>query len=106
MRSRYAAYAKGEVDYVIETTDPDGEAWEEPESKWRADIRKFGRDVDFLGVDIIDSGVEEDAGWVRFHARLRSNGANASFTERSEFVRRDGKWFYSRGEVEVDGVSG
>lgn len=101
MRSRYAAYAKGEVDYIVATTDPDGEAWQVPESKWRKEIGQFGHEATFLGVDIIDSGTQGDCGWVRFHARLRNAaGVDASFTERSEFVRRDGAWRYSRGEVE------
>lgn len=104
MRSRYAAYAKGEVDYIVETTDPEGEAWQEAESEWREEIRQFGRDAKFLGVDILDSGTEDDRGWVSFHARIQNAaGADASFAERSEFVRRDGKWLYSRGDVERSG---
>lgn len=100
MRSRYAAYAKGEVDYIIETTDPEGEAWEEDEAEWREDIRRFGRDTEFLGVEILDSSIEDDTGQVRFRAKLRAGGRDASFVETSEFVRRDRQWLYSSGEVE------
>lgn len=99
MRSRYAAYAKGEVDYIVETTDPQGAAWSEDEQKWRAEIRQFGRDADFLGVDILDSSLEGDRGEVEFYAKLRAGGEDASFTERSQFVRREGRWLYSEGDV-------
>ncbi len=102
MRSRYAAYARGEVDYIVKTTDPDGPAWHEPEAEWRADIRKFGEDVQFLGVDILDSDLDDDAGTgeVRFRAKLRADGRDVSFVERSEFVRRDGRWLYTAGDLE------
>ena len=100
MRSRYAAYAKGEVDYIVETTDPEGEAWTEPVSEWRSEIRQFGRDHEFPGVEVLGSGGEGDAGWVRFRAKLRADGRDGSFVERSEFVRRDGCWLYLRGPVE------
>jgi SEC-C motif-containing protein len=99
MRSRYAAYAKGEVDYVVETTDPQGEAWQEPVAEWRAEIRRFGRDAEFLGVEILDAAVDGDAGEVEFRARLRANGRDTSFEERSVFVRRAGRWLYTTGSV-------
>jgi SEC-C motif domain protein len=101
MRSRYAAYARGEVDYVVETTDPQGEAWQEPMSRWRSDIRSFGADTDFLGVEVLEDSVDGDSGEVRFEAKLRADGRDASFVERSEFVRRDGRWLYRTGEVEA-----
>lgn len=100
MRSRYAAYAKEEVDYVVETTDPNGPVWQEPLAQWRADIRRFGRDTEFVGVDILDTSVDGDRAEVEFRAKLRSDGRDTSFVERSEFVRREGRWFYWGGEVE------
>jgi SEC-C motif-containing protein len=100
MRSRYAAYAKGDVDYIVETTDPDGEAWTEPESEWRDNIREFTEGYDFQGVEIRDSGVDGETGWVEFYARLRAGRRDASFEERSRFARRDGRWLYSGGDLE------
>lgn len=97
MRSRYAAYARGAVDYIVETTDPGGEAWQEPVAVWREEIRKFGREATFLGVEILDASVDGERGEVRFLARLRTDGEDASFEERSVFVRRDGCWLYKSG---------
>ena len=102
MRSRYAAYAKGEVDYIVDTTDPSGEAWDEPVAEWRADIRRFGRDAQFMGVEILEASTDGDTGEVLFHAKLRADGRDASFSERSTFVRRDGRWLYQSGVTSKD----
>lgn len=97
MRSRYSAYARGMVDYIIETTDPDGEAWKEPRAEWRKDIQRFGEEMDFLGVQILESQYDGDRGEVRFYAKLRKKGRDASFEEHSHFLRRQGKWLYVSG---------
>lgn len=97
MRSRYAAYARGEVDYIVETTDPGSPAWQEPVKIWRDEIRRFGRDSEFLGVEILDASEDGDRGEVAFWAKLRADGEDASFEERSKFVRRDGRWLYQSG---------
>src|SRR5690554_1653696 len=97
MRSRYAAYARGEVDYIVETTDPGSPAWQEPVKIWRDEIRRFGRDSEFLGVEILDASEGGDRGEVEFLAKLRAAGEDASFEERSKFVRREGRWLYQSG---------
>jgi len=98
MRSRYAAYARGEVDYIIETTDPGSPAWQEPVEVWRDEIRRFGRERQFLGVEILDFFEDGDQAEVLFLARLQADGKDASFEERSGFVRRGGRWLYRSGE--------
>lgn len=100
MRSRYAAYALGLADYLIATTDPDGPRWETDEAAWRASIAAFGRGTRFEGLRILGSGEEGDTGWVHFRAILSRDGRDTSFSERSTFVRRDGRWRYSAGTPE------
>jgi len=104
MRSRYAAYAFGDADYIISTTDPDGPVWESDDAAWRESVLEFSKSHDFLGVDVLSEDVEDDRGTVRFHARLRRGRENASFEETSEFVRRDGQWLYTTGVVAQSGV--
>jgi SEC-C motif-containing protein len=103
VRTRYAAYAIGEVDYVVETTEPGSPAWGSDERRWRAEIEEFSEGVRFTGVEILAHHEEVDAARVTFHAGLqRARGrrrVDASFVEESEFVRRDGRWLYSRGDV-------
>lgn len=97
MRSRYAAFALGLVDYVLVTTDPNGPMARADRREWTLEVEDFCAETGFLGLAVLGSGQEGDAGWVRFRATLTQSGQDASFTERSTFVRRDGRWLYVAG---------
>lgn len=90
------------MDYVVATTDPEGEAWSADGAAWRADIAAFCAATRFEGVDVLDfrveGAVEGALGWVTFRARLRQGGVDATFVERSRFVLRAGRWLYSADE--------
>jgi SEC-C motif-containing protein len=94
MRSRYAAYAAGLVDYILATTDPAGPMWQADEAAWRAQIADFSRRCTFLGVDITEASSSGDDGQVTFHAKLRAGDDDVSFTETSRFRRVGERWFY------------
>jgi SEC-C motif domain protein len=102
MRSRYSAYALGLVDYIIETTHP-----EHPESandSANADARKaqilaFCTQTHFDGVKILAFMDGQEEATVTFIAYLRQADADASFTEKSFFMKENGRWLYRSGEV-------
>ncbi|MCP4503405.1 MAG: zinc chelation protein SecC [Deltaproteobacteria bacterium] len=94
MRSRFAAYKLGAADYILATTHPEGEHFEEDAEKWRLGVRRFCESTEFDGLEILDAGET----FVHFHAVLRQGGADASFTEHSTFVKHDGHWKYLDGE--------
>jgi SEC-C motif-containing protein len=99
MRSRYAAYAKGDTAYIQQTTDPDGPLFEQDPAAWTQGILRFHRSFRFKGVRILDAPpAEGDEGFVTFHARLEADDADGSFEERSRFTRADGRWRYHSGE--------
>lgn len=99
MRSRFSAYALGLVDYVIATTDPDGPQWMADEAAWRSQIAAFGRGTRFRGLVIEDAPPPTaDEGFVTFRAVLERDGVDVSFTERSRFTHRNGRWHYHSGE--------
>ncbi|MCO4773120.1 MAG: zinc chelation protein SecC, partial [Deltaproteobacteria bacterium] len=50
MRSRYAAYAVGAVDYVLATTHPAGPHWRADRAAWARDVRGFCEGTDFEGL--------------------------------------------------------
>lgn len=106
MKSRYTAYALGLVDYIIDTTDPDGGAWEADETRWRASIKEFGQTFEFTGVEILDEATEPgksrdgEQATVTFRAGLRASGRDESFVETSSFRTRDGRWLYVSGDVD------
>lgn len=94
MRSRYAAYALGLVEYVIDTTDPDGPQASRDRRAWTKDVEGFVARTRFVGLEVLGSGSDGDAGWVQFRAGLTQGGRDASFVEKSAFVRRAGRWLY------------
>lgn len=94
MRSRYAAYALGSVDYVLDTTHPAGAIWRPDRAAWWADIDGFCRSTEFVGLRVVSTGEEGGDATVTFEAHLRQHGRPTSFVERSRFRRLDGRWMY------------
>ena len=94
MRSRYSAYARGMVDYILATTDPCG-----PQVTTAESVQRFCDGAVFTGLVIHGSGTDgAGEGWVDFTARLSMGGRDASFRERSRFRRAGKRWFYHSGE--------
>lgn len=95
MRSRYAAYAVGDVDYVMATTDPEGPVFRQDRAAWADDLRLFARLTTFerLGIREV-SPITDEHGEVRFFAQLRRGGDDVSFEERSLFRHSGGRWYY------------
>jgi len=96
MRSRFAAYAMGNVDYILATTHPQGEHHRDDTEAWRTDVLQFCKATTFSGLEILDAGDT----FVCFHATLQQGGADVSFTEHSTFAKHDGRWAYVSGEPE------
>ena len=99
MRSRYSAYAKGLVDYIVKTTDPQGPHWRSDQEAWRAEIRRFCAETTFEGLTILEAEVLNSVcATVSFRAHLSRGGEDVSFAEKSQFRRVDDCWLYSSGE--------
>ncbi|CAN5247286.1 YchJ family protein [soil metagenome] len=98
MRSRYTAYVRSEVDYLISTHDPAKRSGLE-----RAEILKFTKSTTWLGLEIVatEAGGQTDrTGMVEFIARGSSRGKPFTQHERSRFRRdSDGNWIYVDGEL-------
>lgn len=101
LRSRYAAYAIGEASYIMKTTHPDHEEAKKPEAQWKAELALFARHTQFDSLDIQEqSYTEGDAqGSITFEAGITQNGQDASFKEKSDFVKQDGAWLYAAGDT-------
>jgi SEC-C motif-containing protein len=94
MRSRFAAYALGLVEYVLDTTHPAGAIWRPDRAAWAADVAAFCQETDFVGLRVLDVGERGEDATVTFEAQLRQRGRMAPFVERSAFRRLDGRWLY------------
>ncbi len=99
MRARYAAFAQGLASFVMETTSPAGAAFETDASAWQRSIQAFSDQTRFVGLEVLAVSEAGAEGQVEFRATLDQGGRDASFTERSRFVRVDGRWLYDSGTI-------
>jgi SEC-C motif-containing protein len=89
MRSRYSAFVRERVDYLLATWHPS----HCPESL------TFDAGAKWLGLDVRAHQVTgADTAEVEFVARYRLAGQAVRLHERSRFVREDGRWFYLDGD--------
>ena len=98
MRSRYTAYVRGAVDYLLATHDPRTRATVD-----RAGLAAWTAATTWAGLTIVATvagGVDDATGQVEFIARGAHRGVPFAQRERSRFARVDQRWVY------VDGVVG
>ncbi len=99
MRSRYTAYALNLPDYIIKTTHPDNPAYLSDHKKWSSELLTFSETTQFLGLEILDSHEDDHEASVTFKAILKQNGQDASFTEKSRFLKENSHWLYFSGVI-------
>ena len=92
MRSRYSAYAQGDMDYVARTwhstTVPDS-LQPDPQLHW-------------IGLEVHGSGngsSDSVTGWVEFSAQAIVGDELRVMHEKSRFVYEHGRWLYMDGEM-------
>jgi SEC-C motif domain protein len=93
MRSRYTAYVRGEIDYLLRTHDAS--------TRDAVDVRavkKWSKTTLWLGLEIVAASEAGDTGIVEFIARGSTAGKAFAQRERSRFRRVEGTWFYLDGE--------
>jgi SEC-C motif-containing protein len=117
MRSRYSAYSKGLVEYVIDTTHPDNPSQAgtvnpdgTPSSTLREDVVATCEKItwDKLKILSCEDGSSPDEAYVTFQTYFKTKGQvgqraqgwhTQSFVEKSRFLKgTDGKWLYVDGE--------
>ncbi len=95
MRSRYTAYVKSKVDYIVSTCV-------ETEGIDLDSTRKWSEKSNWLGLKIhrtAKGGVDDTAGEVEFSATYVLDGLREEHREIAKFEKKDGRWLYSEGEV-------
>ena len=95
MRSRYSAYVKKNVDYLIATWHPDCHAEE-----WRDGIIQSFGNTTWLGLTVIAEMAEDHEAFVEFIARFKDTNSPqvSAMHERSRFLRIKEHWYY------IDGI--
>lgn len=95
MRSRYSAFALGEVDYLWKTlaaTNPDRD---HPREAMIAAFKRTCASLKFMGLRVH----EAEATRVLYQARVFEKGRDVSFLELAEFDREADGWRYVVGRV-------
>ncbi len=97
MRARYAAYALGNVRFILQTERPEPARSAQETADQRRAITAFCQGTQFLGLHILAADqLDENQATVTFQATLLQEAQDASFTEQSLFRRHQGRWFYVR----------
>ena len=96
MRSRYTAYALGGYgDYLLRT-------WFPATAQGLTAASLSQREVEWLGLEVLDTVQRGDKAEVEFRAHYRNaDGSPGVMHERSVFTRTAGRWFYVGGQVGV-----
>ncbi|MBI2380014.1 MAG: YchJ family protein [Gammaproteobacteria bacterium] len=96
MRSRYSAYVKGEVAYVLDSTHP-----EKRPGYTESSIRDWALNTEWLGLTIHETQTAGDVAHVDFTCQYKENGVVKDHHENSEFRKQDGRWYFWDAEVAV-----
>lgn len=103
MRSRYSAFALGGLGhYLLETWHPKA-----PDTAQLNAAELSVREVDWQSLEVLDDREKNDKAMVEFRASFRLPDPNESLRtlrERSRFIREQGRWYYTRGDI-IDEMS-
>lgn len=97
MRSRYSAFTVGDIDYIEATTDPSVRSTFD-----RDGTTEWAKGSKWMGLKIVSTeagGEKDSSGEVEFIVRYSFNDTEHEHHERSEFKKRDGKWFFLDGKL-------
>jgi SEC-C motif domain protein len=101
MRSRYAAFARKDADYLWRTLHPDHEDRQRDQAEVIRQIRASAGALRYMGLTILDRRGPDGEGLaqVLFLARIFEKGQDRSFVELSDFAHDGDGWRYLRGET-------
>ena len=97
MRSRYTAYVKHAIDYIVKTCFEEG--------KEKIDVkqtRRWSESSTWLGLKILSvekGGVNDTEGMVEFEASYEIDKLKERHYEKANFKKVDDRWFYIDGDV-------
>ncbi len=97
MRSRYTAFALGNVDYLTDTMAPEVRGDFDP-----IEANSTASDAVWQGLEVCavnDGGIDDEIGSVEFVARFRLRGEQRAHHELASFRRERGRWVCAGGEM-------
>jgi SEC-C motif domain protein len=106
MRSRYAAFALGEAEYLWRTLHEDHPDRAEPREAMLRSFREAKNRLRYTGLAILEERRAGREGEVLFCARLSERGQDRSFVELSDFAHDGVGWRYLSGVLVPLGALG
>ena len=97
MCSRYCAYVKGQIDYLVGTTLPASRTTD----LW-VNYQSTADSIQWIGLEVMSAsqgGVKDKTGKVEFKASYIQDGVRSIHHELSRFRRSGGQWYYVDGRV-------
>ena len=98
MRGRYTAYAKGAVEFILQTTLEE----KRKECDEKA-IKSWSENSTWHKLEIVSTskgGPEHSEGMVEFTAHFTEGGITKNLHEKAVFKKIDDQWFYVDGEIQ------
>lgn len=95
MRSRYTAFAKEKIEYLLSTHHI-----ETRHNVNSLELASFCADVTFVKLKITKvrlGGAQDQKGTVKFKAFFIENGSKSVISENSSFEKVNGVWYYKSG---------
>jgi SEC-C motif-containing protein len=88
VRSRYAAFALGKVDYLLRTLHEDHPDRSKPQERIEQALKAASSAFKYMGLSIIESEPRDKDGYCRvlYLARIFRRGEDVSFLELAEFL--------------------
>ncbi len=103
MRSRYSAYVKKEIGYILTSLHPDHRAGYDENSS-----RAWAESAEWQGIRILKTvagGEGDSEGQVEFVVSYTEKGLRQEHHELSTFRKKDGLWYFATGKTMPKPVS-
>jgi SEC-C motif-containing protein len=100
MRARYTAYATGDVDFIVESHDPDRKTEVD-----RKNTEAWSKQSEWLGLEITSTEKgqpDDETGIVEFVARYKVKSTKIEHRERALFRKHNERWVFVDG-LEIKG---
>ena len=114
LKARYSAYVERKPDFIIDTTHPSNEEYDDDREAWRARILDFAAAAKFLQLVIYDSiPIDEETHSITWNARNQSVRRKSTSSTKDWWRRRilwsgrcsckeDGRWLYLKGDPDFE----
>lgn len=97
MRSRYSAYVRKELDYILTSLHPDHRADYDEKS-----TRSWAESAEWHAFEVLDTkqgGPGDDEGQVEFVVAYSEQGIRQEHRESSSFRKKGGVWYFTTGKM-------